>query len=145
MTITIHKRSVHIDAPVDKVFDHVKDPVNFYEAFPDISTSNLTDVTMTPDAVGSTYTFDGKMFVFHVHGVVTREEYVPNQRIVDRSSTGPVWTFTFEPDATGTTLYLAFELSTKVPLLDKFVDHTAWHGDRDLDAYLANVKHDVET
>ena len=29
----LHKRSVHIDAPVEKVFDYVKDPQHFFEAF----------------------------------------------------------------------------------------------------------------
>jgi len=39
---------------------------------------------------------------------MTREEYLPNERIVDHSNTGGVWTFTFEPDEAGTTLSGAF-------------------------------------
>ena len=41
---------------------------------------------------------------------MTREEYVPNERFVDHANTGGVWTFTFEPDETGTTLSVAFRL-----------------------------------
>ena len=74
-----------------------------------------------------------------------REECIPNDRIVDRSSTGPVWTFTFEPDPTGTTLSLAMEYSTRVPLMDKAVDRVSWNGDRDLDTILANYKKEIET
>ncbi|HEU4512652.1 MAG TPA: SRPBCC family protein [Nocardioidaceae bacterium] len=148
MTTTTHKRSVHIDAPVEKVFDYVKDPRHFWDAFPQSARGHdtMTDVSLTPDAgVGSTYRWKGSMFIFHIEGVSTREEYIPNERFVDRSSTGPVWTFTFEPDPTGTTLSLAFEYSTKVPLMDKVVDRVAWNGDEDLDKMLANLKRATET
>jgi hypothetical protein len=76
---------------------------------------------------------------------MTREGYIPNERIVDRSSTGPVWTYTFERDPTGTTLSLEFEYSTKVPLADKVVDRLSWNGDRDLDSILAHFKKAIET
>jgi hypothetical protein len=65
-------------------------------------------------------------------------EYIPNERVADSSSTGPVWTWTFEPHPTGTTLSLGFEWSIKVPLMDKAVDLVAWNGDRDLDTILTN-------
>ncbi len=145
MTITTHKRSLHIDAPVERVFDYVQDPQHFYDAFPE-SHAMLTDVMSTPDGVVSTYAWTGRlMFFFHIDGIMTREGYIPNERIVDRSSTGPVWTYTFEPDPTGTTLSLAFEYSSKVPLADKVVDRLAWNGDRDLDSILANFKKAIET
>lgn len=146
MTTTTHKRSVHVDAPAEEVFEYVRDPHHFWDAFPAPARGNdtMTDVSLTPEGVGSTYRWTGRMFIFHINGVVTREEYIPNERIVDRSSTGPVWTFTFEPDPTGTTLTLGFEYSTKVPLMDKVVDHLSWHGDRDLDEMLANLKQAIE-
>jgi hypothetical protein len=75
---------------------------------------------------------------------MTREEYVPNERIVDHSSTGPVWTFTFEPDPDGSTLSLAMELSTKVPLLDKLEAAIFSKGDQDLDAILGSFKKAIE-
>lgn len=144
MTTTTHKRTVHIDAAVETVFDYVKDPRHFFNAFPGGDALAVTDVTLTPEGVGSTYAWKSSAFVFHPHGVSTREEYIPNERIVDRSSTGPVWTWTFKPDPTGTTLSLAFEWSTKVPLMDKAVDRVAWKGDRDLDTVLANLKKEIE-
>ena len=147
MTTTTHKRSVHIDAPVEKVFDHVKDPRHFYNAMaaaePD--RDSWTDIKMTPEGVGSTYGWTGSMLGFHVKGVMTREECLPNDRIVDHSSTGPVWTWTFEPDPTGTRLTLAFEYSTKVPLMDKVIDRVGWKGDRDLDKMLTHIKKAIET
>lgn len=145
MTTTTHKRSVHIDAPVKKVFDYVKDPHHFYDSFPeDGETKNPTEVTLTPDGHVSTYKWEDKMFLIPIHGVMTREEFVPNKRIVDHSSTGPFWTFTFEPDPKGTTLSLACEFSSIVPLADKVIDRVVWDGDRDLDTMLTNMKKAIE-
>ncbi len=144
MTTTTHKRSVHVDAAVEKVFDYVKDPRHFFDAMDPSGRSALIDVTLTPEGVGSTYAWKSSLLSLHVGGVSTREEYVLNERIVDHSSTGPVWTFTFEPDPTGTTLSLAYEYTSKVPFMDKVIDRVAWHADRDLDALLARMKKEIE-
>ncbi|HYN28778.1 MAG TPA: SRPBCC family protein [Dermatophilaceae bacterium] len=147
MTTITHQRSTHIDAPVETVFDYVEDPHHFFAAMAPMTgaSSHFTNVTVTPEGVGSTYEWSDRMFLFPIHGVTTREEYVPNERIVDHSSTGPTWTFTFEPDPTGTTLTLAYEYSLKVPLVGKAVDALAWNGDRDIDAMLAYYKREIET
>ena len=151
MTTTLHTRSVHIDAPVETVFDYVKDPHHFFESFSERDRSHMAlgDVTLTPEGVGSTYKMMGRMFLlFHMEWVLTREEYVPNERIVDHAWLGRMIS-TFEPaDPTGTTLSLAFEWSTKVPLVgevvDQVVDRVSWDGDRDLDLMLANLKTAIE-
>ena len=77
--------------------------------------------------------------------VLTREEYVPNERIVDHANTGGVWTSTFEPDETGTTLSMAFGWSSKVPLVGDVLDRVGWNGDQDLDLMLANLKKAIES
>ena len=77
-------------------------------------------------------------------GVIPRQESVANERIVDSSSTGPVWTWTLEPDGDDTTVTLAFEYSTKIPLMDKVIDAIGWRGDRDVDAILTAIKNEVE-
>ncbi len=147
MTTTTHKRSTHIDAPVEKVFAYVEDPHHFFAAMAPMSgdRSHFTDVTMTPEGVGSTYEWSDRWFLFPIHGVTTRSDYVPNERIVDHSSIGPTWTFTFEPDPMGTTLTLAFEASMRLPLVGKAVDALAWNGDRDIDAMLAFYKREIES
>ena len=154
MTTTTHQRSVHIDAPVETVFDYVQEPEHFYEAMamtqkhPEPGASSvLTGVTRTPEGAVSSYSWRGAhdLFGFHLEAVITREEFVPNERIVDHSSTGPVWTYTFEPDPTGTSLSLAAELTTRIPLVDKAVDRVAWGGDRDIDTMLGHFKRAIET
>ena len=148
MTTMLHTRSTHIDAPVEKVFDYVKDPHHFFEAFPerDRSHTALTDVNLTPEGVGSTFRMMGRVFLlFHMEWVLTREEYVPNERIVDHANAGGVWTYTFEPDETGTTLSLGFGWSSKVPFMGEVIDKVSWDGDHDLDLVLANMKKAIET
>jgi len=147
MTTTKHKKSVHVDAPVEKVFEYVKDPVHFYAAMPagKHEENVLGDVNMTPEGIGTTYRWTSREFGVKVlSGVMTREDYVVNERIVDRSSTGPVWTWTLEPDGPGTTLALAYEYSTRIPLVDKVVDKIAWNADKDLETMLAVDKEAVE-
>lgn len=115
MGSTTHKRDVHIDAPVERVFEYVKVPEHL-----------------------------GRAFFITIHGVVTRQEYVPNERFVDHSSTGVTWTYTTAPDETGTMLSLACEVSSKVPVVDKVEDALFWKGDRELDKWLAAYKRAIE-
>jgi len=144
----LHKRSVHIDAPVEKVFAYVKEPRHYLEAFPeqDRRHTALADVNLTPEGgVGSTYRLMGRVLLFfHMEWTMTREEYVPNERFVDHANTGGVWTFTFEPDETGTTLSAAFGWSSRVPFVAELMD-LSWEGDSDLDQMLANLRKAIET
>lgn len=147
MTTTKHQKSIHVDAPVEKVFDYVKDPAHFYAAMPagKHDTTVMEDVKVTPDGVGTTYKWTSRYFGIKViSGLMTRQEYVVNERIVDRSSTGPIWTWTFKPDGAGTTLTLAEEHSTRIPLVDKVLDKIAWNADRDLETILAVEKEALE-
>ena len=84
------------------------------------------------------------MFLFPIHGVTTRTEYVPNQRIVDHSSTGPTWTFTSNRTRRARPWRWRYAYSLKVPLVGKAVDALAWDGDRDIDAMLAYYKREIE-
>ena len=146
MSTTKHVRSIHIHAPVETVFDYVKDPVHFYDAMPGRRRPKLRAVNVTPEGVGTTYEWAlGRLAGFDLVGVMTRTESVANERIVDRSSTGPVWTWTIEPEGDGTSLTLAFEYSTKIPLVDKVLDTVFWRGDRDIDAMLAAIEDEVES
>ena len=145
MSTTRHVGSIHVDAPVETVFDYVKDPAHFYDAMPDSMRAKLRSVNMVPEGVGTTYEWvAGHLAGFELVAVVTRQESIVNERIVDGSSTGPVWTWTLEPDGGDTTVGLAFEYSTKIPLMDKVIDAIGWRGDRDVDAILAAIKNEVE-
>lgn len=144
----LHKRSIHVDAPVDKVFDYVQDPHHYWEAFGEEFRRHMAiaEVNTTPEGVGSTVRLMGRMFLlFHMEWTMTREDFVPNERIVDHANTGGVWTLTVEPDESGTTLSAAFGWSSKVPFVGEVMDRFGWNGDSDLDLVLGNLKKAIET
>lgn len=146
MGTTTHRGSIDIEAPVTEVFAHVADPRNFYDALAPDEPPTIINATKTDDGVVTKYAWNAHPWAHHyLGGTMTREEFVPDQRIVDRSSEGPVWTFEFEETPTGTTVTVTFELVTKIALLDKIEDRVAWDGDRDLARMLATFKAALET
>jgi uncharacterized protein YndB with AHSA1/START domain len=149
MTTQLHERSMHIDAPVERVFDYVQDPHHFFEAFPEKDRAHMAiaEVNLTPDGIGSTFRIMSRMLLlFHMEFTMTREEFVPNERIVDAVSAGGVWTYTFEPDESGTTLSIGFGWTEKWPeAAAQLMDRMSWDGDHDLDLMLVNIKKAIET
>ena len=144
----LHTRSTHIDAPVKKVFAYVEDPHHFFEAFDEEWRRHmaLVEVHVTPEGVGSTFRMMGRMFLlFHMEWVLTREEYVPNERIVDHANAGGVWTATFEHEDGGTKLTMSFGWASSIPFVGELMDWVGWNGDRDLDVMLANLKKAIES
>lgn len=132
------RRSIHIDAPVEQVFDHVKDPTNFVAADPE--PVELTHLSITPEGVGSTWQTSWRAFGRPLRGVWTRQEYLPNERIVDHVSTGATWTFITTPDSTGTTLTLAFTFTTKWPFANTVINWLLPTQDQQFDRMLANYR-----
>lgn len=140
MSTAKHTRSVHIDAPVTKVFGYIEDPAHIAEMAPEEYGMTLVAVHPTPEGLVGSYQAKYRMFGMHVTVTFTREEYVPDERLVDHSSAGIINTLAFEPDATGTTLTLSWDASR----LMKMLDAVLFHGDKDLDRMLARVKEKVE-
>lgn len=98
--------SIHIDAPVKKVFDFYKDPRNQWSTMPRqvLDYGKVTDVKVTKEGVGTydSWTMDFAGLRMEGFDVVT--EYVPNERITSRSSRPSIGTVTctFEPEGSGT-------------------------------------------
>ncbi|GAA1467387.1 hypothetical protein GCM10017607_24910 [Microbacterium thalassium] len=148
MTTVTHSRDVHIDAPVERVFDYIKHPENFYEAMhgadPDMD-GLITKISMAPDdGVGSIYEWKSKILLIPFHSTTTREEFVPNVKIVDHTTTGVTWTYTVAMDGSGTKLGLRGDVTNPVPGLAKIEDSIAWDGEEDLDKMLATYKESIE-
>ena len=95
------KRSIHIEAPVEKVFDLFKDPKHVQEMTR--APFAVKDVKLTEEGVGTYYSWASKTPVVRYEGFDVYTEFIPNQRITDRSSSGIPgdWTFSFEPEGSG--------------------------------------------
>jgi len=135
-----HTRSIHIDAPVKKVFYYLEDPAHFVSSMPAKNHATLGAVNRTPEGVVTNYEVKYRYLGMHSTAVFTREEYLVSQRIVDHSSQGPVMTYSVEPDATGTTLTTAWDSTT----LDKVLDAIWFHSDKLIEEAHATIKHEVE-
>ncbi|NKQ53905.1 hypothetical protein HFP15_13545 [Amycolatopsis sp. K13G38] len=96
------KRSIHIEAPVEKVFDLVKNPSYMPEGV--TMHFEVTDVKKTDEGVGTSYSWVSKTPVLRMEGFDVYTEFVPNQRITDRSSSSMAGdiTISFEPEGSGT-------------------------------------------
>ena len=132
--------SIHIDAPEEKVFHYIEDPAHFVAAMPEESNITLGAVHRTPEGAVSTYEIKYRELGMHLTGVFTREEYVVNERIVDHSSLGPIFTFSVEADGSGTTLTASWDAST----LMRMIDAVFVHGDKDIESGLAAYKLEIE-
>jgi hypothetical protein len=101
------RHSIHIEAPVEKVFAFVKDPVNFHElAQRHTPPLEIKDVKQTVDGVGSYYVWVARSRGFRMEGFCVYTEFIPDRRITERSSLAADgdWTYLFEPEGSGTRL-----------------------------------------
>lgn len=98
------KRSIHIEAPVEKVFDFVKDPRNLRGGAR--VPMEVKEVKLTEEGVGSYYSWVVRIAGLPVEGFDVYTEFIPNQRITDRSSFSMTRDFvtSFEPEGSGTKL-----------------------------------------
>jgi Polyketide cyclase / dehydrase and lipid transport len=97
--VSTMKRSIHIEAPVEKVFDFLKDPRNVPEGVTEHI--EVKDVKLTEEGVGSYYSW--VIPGLPVEGFDVYTEFIPNRRITERSSLSMTRDFvtSFEPEGSG--------------------------------------------
>ena len=121
--MTYHQ-SIHIDAPVTKVFDFFKDPDNWARQEPE--GVQFKDVRLTQEGLGSHYSWVAKIAGLPFEGFNVFTEFIPNQRITDRSSSSleGTWTYSFEPDDSGTKLTVENQVGSvwRLPPLERLLD-----------------------
>ena len=141
MSSAKHTHSIHIDAPVEKVFGYLEDPAHFLASFAEKNQVTLESVDRNPDGTVATYQSKYRQLGMHMTVDWTREEYVPNERVVDRNSIGILFVSTVEADATGTTLTSSWDASRLMKMLDAVFFRT---DRKEADEMLARIKQGVE-
>lgn len=100
--------SIHVDVPVEKAFDFMKDPSNWESLHPAFA---VRDVNLTPEFVGSSLAFVVREHGMHFEGRMEWTDFVPGERIGIRE-TGfceGTYAWTFEPEGPGTKITTAGE------------------------------------
>lgn len=100
------KRTIHIEAPVEKVFDSFKDPAKL-QGLTEFA-GKIDDVRVTEEGVGTYFSWHGKIAGLPTRGFDVLTDVVPGKHITERSSRAMVgtWEYDFEPEGTGTKLTL---------------------------------------
>ena len=138
------KRSISINAPVEKVFAHIDDPVNFLEVWP--SMVEIKDVEELPTG-GRKFNWVYKMLGVRLEGTSETTEYVANQRIVTTGTGGVETTFVWDflPEGEGTKLNVSIEYTVPVPVLGKLAEGLIVKlNEREADTLVANLKDRLE-
>ena len=86
---------------MEKVFDFFKDPTKMQGV--NATPFAIKDVKLTEEGVGTYFTWASKTPGLRFEGFDVYTEFIPNQRITDRTSSGLSgdWTFSFEPEGSG--------------------------------------------
>ena len=135
-------KSITINAPVEKVFEFASDVGKLWACFPEVA---VRDVQLKPDGVGSSARWFTHTLGIHNEGTIEFTGVVPNQRIVAKSSAGPVFDFTFEADNGGTKLTVDAEWHLPVPLVGPPIEALIMkRSEKDGEAMLAGIKAQVE-
>jgi uncharacterized membrane protein len=133
------EKSVTVDAPVERVFAYLKDPMSNLEWLP-----GMMEVTkVSGEGVGARFRWVYKMAGIALEGESTALEFVPNQRFVTESKSGIVstWTWDFAPQNGGTRIDLMVDHIAPIPVLGKLAEGlVVRQNERVLDTALENIR-----
>ena len=137
------QRSIIINAPPEKVFAYLQDPMNVPEWLPGmIEVRNITG-----SDVGQRYEWTYKMLGIHFNGESEVTEIIQNERFVLKSKAGieSIWVYTYEPHEGGTKLSLDLDYKVPVPVLGKLAEKLVLKtNEREAELAMENIKTIVE-
>lgn len=135
--------STNINAPVEKVFAYIADPMNSTEWM--VSLTEVSDVTGA--GVGQHWHWKYKMMGVPLHGETTVTEVVPNERFGFEGKGGitSTFTWTFAPHEGGTKLGLEIDYTIPVPVLGKLAEKLVLkRNERESATNVQNIKERME-
>jgi len=138
------EKTITINAPVEKVFSYIEGGTNLPEIWP--SLVEVTDVQRLPNG-GHSDRFVYKMAGIRLEGASEDVEYVPNQRIVTKTTGGAesTQTWVFQPEAGGTKVTFKVEYTVPIPVLGKLAEAIIVKmNEREGDLLLDNLKARME-
>jgi len=136
-------RKATINAPVEKVFSYLNNPMNQLEWLPSITSVR----NVNGEGKGQTFSWTYKMAGLPLTGKTETVEYVPNKRFVIKSSGGitSMWTWQFSKAEGKTELDLALEYTVPVPVLGKLAEKLVQRQNaREATLAMANIKNRME-
>ena len=137
------EKSAHVDAPVERVFAYLRDPMSNLEWLP-----GMMEVTkVSGEGVGARFRWVYRMAGIAVEGESTALEFVPNERFVTESRSGilSTWTWDFAPKDGGTKIDLTVDYVVPIPVLGKLAEAVVVkQNERVLDTALENIRSRME-
>jgi uncharacterized membrane protein len=137
------ERRITINAPVEKVFNYIADPMNNLEWVP--SVMEIKDVSGS--GVGQHHRWTYKMAGVLLKGETTVTEHLPNERIVSQGKGGvtSTWIFSFKTQDGGTMMELDIEYTIPIPVLGKIAEKIVLkRNEREADLAMSNIKEKME-
>jgi len=138
------EQSITINAPVEKVFSYVCDPMNQLEWLPSIT--DIRDIV--GEGVGQKSGWTYKMMGISFKGENEVVESVANQRRVIKSTGGvqSTWTWTFKSENGKTAVNLTIEYTIPVPILGKVAEQLVLRqNEREAALAMTNIKDRLES
>jgi uncharacterized protein YndB with AHSA1/START domain len=129
--------SIHINAPVQTVFDVMKDPASFSQFMPGVQ---FTPEVITPDGVGTTYRFQTRVAALPIRGSGRFTQVEADRHIRDETSI-PIegfFDYWFEVEEGGTRVTIEHHPGRfwGVPVLGRLLADSYARDDRQLLALL---------
>lgn len=135
--------NIIINAPVAKVFGTLIDT----EKLPDWMPLLMEVHDIQGEGVGKTFKWTYKFIGIKFAGMSEIIERIENKKVVVKSKAGieSVWTWSFNPEGSGTKVDLLVEYTIPVPVLGKFAEgFVVKQGVRDIKHVLENLKNLIE-
>lgn len=137
------KRSITINAPVEKVFNYVADPMAQLEWL----SSMMAVKDVSGSGVGQHFRWTYKMAGVLLEGETTVTEHIPNERRVTQSKGGvtSTWIINFESHDGGTMMELDIEYTIPIPVIGKLAEKLVLkRNEREADLAMTNIKEKLE-
>lgn len=138
--MTTLKKSIVVNAPIEKVFDYLNDPVSTLEYWP--SMVDVRDIQKLPNG-GNKFRWTYKMAGIRLEGTSEDAEIILNRKLVSKSTGGidSVFIWTLQPDGSGTRVEVSIDYKIPIPVIGKLAEAVIVKiNDQESTTILANLK-----